>query len=61
MWDTLTNASEGTSNINQTKIYMLVFQYEMFKMKDHESIDEMFGILQTIINNLRIFERTCDK
>ncbi|RDY14299.1 hypothetical protein CR513_00650, partial [Mucuna pruriens] len=28
-------------------------KYDLFKMEDHESVDQMFGRFQTIINNLR--------
>ncbi|RDX73859.1 hypothetical protein CR513_46472, partial [Mucuna pruriens] len=38
-----------------SKISMLGHRYELFKMEDHESIDQMFG---TIINNLRSLGKT---
>lgn len=46
-------AHKGTSNIKQTKINMLVTQYEAFIMKEDKRIDEMLARFQTIINGLR--------
>ena len=36
---------------------LMVAEYETFKMKEDESIDEMFGRFQIIINGLRNLER----
>ncbi|KAJ8749454.1 hypothetical protein K2173_025649 [Erythroxylum novogranatense] len=43
MWDTLSIAHEGTNQVKKSKISILVHQYELFKMKEEESIDQMFG------------------
>ena len=40
MWDTLAMAHEGTSQVKESKISILVHQYELFKMKEDESIEE---------------------
>ena len=53
MWDTLALAHEGSSQVRESKISILVHQYELFKMEEQESIDQMFGRFQTITNNLR--------
>ncbi|RDX90610.1 hypothetical protein CR513_27510, partial [Mucuna pruriens] len=53
MCDTLALAYEGTSQVKDSMISLLVHQYEFFKIEDHEIIDKMFGRFQTIINNLR--------
>ncbi|RDX97422.1 hypothetical protein CR513_19818, partial [Mucuna pruriens] len=58
--DTLTLAYEGTSQVKDSKISMLVYQYKLFKMEEHEIIDLMFGRFQTIINNLRSLDKTYD-
>ncbi|RDX90568.1 hypothetical protein CR513_27553, partial [Mucuna pruriens] len=47
MWDTLALAYEGMLQVKDSKI-------------NHESIDQMFGRFQTIINNLRSLEKTYD-
>ena len=57
IWDALSLAYEGTTNVRQAKVSLLVAEYETFKMKEDESIDEMFGRFQVIINGLRNLER----
>ncbi|KAJ8769823.1 hypothetical protein K2173_008230 [Erythroxylum novogranatense] len=57
MWDTLSIAHEGTNQVKESKISILVHQYELFKMKEEESIDQMFGRLQTIVNGLKALGR----
>ncbi|RDY11664.1 hypothetical protein CR513_03654, partial [Mucuna pruriens] len=41
MWDTLALAYEGTSHVKDSKISILVHQYKLFKMEDHERIDQI--------------------
>ncbi|RDY12257.1 hypothetical protein CR513_02957, partial [Mucuna pruriens] len=36
------------SQVKDSKFSMLVYQFELFKMTDHESIDKMFGWFQII-------------
>ncbi|XP_057425950.1 uncharacterized protein LOC130719338 [Lotus japonicus] len=60
IWDALTIAHEGTSNVKQTKINMLVTQYKMFKMREDESISDMFARFQGITNKMRQLGRTYD-
>ena len=60
MWDTLAMAHEGTSQVKESKISILVHQYELFKMKEDESIDQMFGRFQTITNGLKALGRIYD-
>ncbi|KAK2970109.1 hypothetical protein RJ640_018429 [Escallonia rubra] len=43
MWRLLEVTHEGTNQVKKTKINMLVQQYEAFKMKEHESINEMYS------------------
>jgi len=44
---------EGTSQVKETKINMLVHRYELFKMQPDESIREMFTCFTDITNNLK--------
>ncbi|XP_057426099.1 uncharacterized protein LOC130719492 [Lotus japonicus] len=53
VWEALGLAYEGTANVIQAKVSLLVAEYETFKMKENESIDDMFGRFQTIVNGLR--------
>ncbi|XP_057450566.1 uncharacterized protein LOC130742474 [Lotus japonicus] len=58
VWEALGLAYEGTSNVRQAKVSLLVAEYETFKMKESESIDDMFGRFQTIVNGLRNLDLT---
>jgi hypothetical protein len=37
---------EGNKKVNEAKDLMLVHQYELFKMKDDETIEEMYSRFQ---------------
>ncbi|GAV84134.1 LOW QUALITY PROTEIN: UBN2 domain-containing protein, partial [Cephalotus follicularis] len=52
MWDLLEVTYEGTNQVKE-KISMLVHEYELFIMHDHESISDMFTRFTTIINALK--------
>ena len=49
---------EGTSQVKQTKINMLLRQYELFKMNPDESIKGMFKRFTDIVNNLDSLTKT---
>ena len=53
IWDKLVVTYEGISQIRETKINMLVHQYELFKMQPGETIKEMFTRFTDITNNLK--------
>jgi hypothetical protein len=53
IWHTLEVTHEGTSQVKESKISMLVHSYELFKMKSDESISEMFTRFTDIINSLK--------
>jgi len=46
---------EGSKKVREAKTRMLVHQYELFKMKDDESIEEMYSRFQTFKKSLSIF------
>ena len=52
IWEKLQVTHEGTKQVKETRIDMLRKEYEMFSMKDRESIDEAFERFSIIINNL---------
>ncbi|KAK2979090.1 hypothetical protein RJ640_022572 [Escallonia rubra] len=54
MWKLLEVTHEGTNQVKETKINMLVKQYEAFKMKENESINEMYSRFTLITNGLRL-------
>ncbi|GAV58341.1 UBN2 domain-containing protein, partial [Cephalotus follicularis] len=53
MWDLLEVTYEGTNQVKESEISMLVHEYELFIMHDHESISDMFTRFTTIINSLK--------
>ena len=42
MWDKLELIYEGMSEVKETKANLLITEYEMFRMKNDESISDMF-------------------
>ncbi|GAV72469.1 UBN2 domain-containing protein, partial [Cephalotus follicularis] len=44
---------KGTNQVKESKISMLVHEYELFLMHDNESISDMFTHFTTIINSLK--------
>ncbi|XP_070054001.1 uncharacterized protein [Nicotiana tomentosiformis] len=55
IWDKLEVTYEGTSKGKETHTHMLVHDYELFQMKEGESIEEMFARFSKIINDLKAF------
>ena len=53
IWDRVQVVHEGTDQVKETKISILVHQYKMFKMLEHENIDEMTTRFIHIINQLK--------
>ncbi|XP_070050562.1 structural maintenance of chromosomes protein 3-like [Nicotiana tomentosiformis] len=52
IWEALLTAHEGTTQVKQSKINMLTTEYELFRMKDDESIQDMHTRFISIINEL---------
>jgi gag-polypeptide of LTR copia-type len=50
MWLTLLNGFEGNTQIKMIKIMSLEINFKNFKMKDHETIEEMCNRLLSIQN-----------
>nr|XP_016474947.1 PREDICTED: uncharacterized protein LOC107796668 [Nicotiana tabacum] len=51
-WEALQTAHKGTTQVKQSKIDMLTIKYELFRMKDDESIQDMHTQSNSIINEL---------
>ncbi|VFQ81967.1 unnamed protein product [Cuscuta campestris] len=58
MWDKLDVTCEGTDQVREAKIDFLTQEYEMFRMKEHENIDDMFDRFSKIVNNLHTLKKT---
>ncbi|XP_070004781.1 uncharacterized protein [Nicotiana sylvestris] len=52
IWEALQTAHEGTTQIKQSKIDMLTTEYELVRLKDDESIQDMHTRFTSIINEL---------
>ena len=52
IWDKLEVAHEGTSQVKDDNINMLVHDYELFKMEQNESLNSMYSRLSIITNAL---------
>ena len=53
IWDRLEVTHEGTNQVKESKINMLVHQYQLFKMEPTESIIKMFTCFIDVINDLK--------
>ncbi|VFQ85576.1 unnamed protein product [Cuscuta campestris] len=58
MWDKLEVTYEGTDQVREAKIDFLTQEYEMFRMKEGERIDDMFDRFSKIINDLHTLKKT---
>ncbi|XP_042983398.1 uncharacterized protein LOC122312814, partial [Carya illinoinensis] len=61
IWDNLEVTYEGTSQVKESKIYILTHEYEMFKMNDDESISSMHTRFTNIINSLTALDKVYSK
>ncbi|GAV84032.1 UBN2 domain-containing protein, partial [Cephalotus follicularis] len=52
---------EGTNQVKDAKINMLVREYEMFSMKENENISSMFVRFTNIINSLQSLNKCYTK
>jgi len=48
---------EGSKKVREAKALMLVHQYELFKMKDDEIIEQIYSRFQTIVFGLQILKK----
>jgi len=61
-WNKLEESFEGTQAVKGAKAYILKEKFASFKMKDDESVPEMFHRLQVLVNDLKaIGEEVKDK
>ena len=57
IWDQLEVTHEGTNQVKETKINILVRKYELFKMEPIESITIMYTRFTDIVNNLKNLDK----
>ena len=53
IWDRLEVTHEGTNQVKESKINILVHKYELFKMDSNETITCMFTRFTDIVNGLK--------
>jgi hypothetical protein len=58
MFASLCSNYEGSKKVKEAKAFMLVHQYELFKMKDDETIEEMYSRFQTLVSGLQILKKS---
>nr|XP_009787985.1 PREDICTED: uncharacterized protein LOC104235856 [Nicotiana sylvestris] len=58
MWDKLEVTYERINKVKETRINLLVREYELFQMKDRESAEEMISRFSKILGDLKSFGRT---
>ena len=57
IWQTLEITYEGTSQVKENKISLMVHKYELFKMEKEETIQEIFDRFNDIINGLKALRK----
>ena len=58
IWKLLEVTYEGNDQVKESKINILMHDYELFSIKDFESIVEMFSRFLVIVNELETLEKT---
>jgi len=49
---------EGSKKVREAKALIIVHQYELFKMKDDENIEQMHSRFQTLVSGLQILKKS---
>ena len=55
IWDRLEVTHEGTNQVKESKISILVHRHELFKIDPNKIITSMYTHFTDIVNNLKIF------
>ena len=53
IWQTLENHYEGNIQVRSKKVQLHMYEYELFKIKPHESIIEMTNRLNALLTTLK--------
>ena len=56
-WKKLEESFEGTQAMKSAKAYILKEKFASFKMKEDESVPEIFHKLQVLVNDLKALEK----
>jgi len=58
MFTSLCANYEGNKKVREAKTTMLVHQYELFRMKEDESIETMYSRFETLVSGLQILKKS---
>ncbi|GAV67402.1 UBN2 domain-containing protein, partial [Cephalotus follicularis] len=61
IWDKLESTHEGTNQVKDSRIDMLIHEYELFEMRHYESIYYIFYRFTNIINSLNSLAKDLTK
>ena len=61
MWQTLENHYEGNIQVRSKKVRLHMYEYELFKMKPHETITKMTNRLNALVTTLRKLSKSFTK
>ena len=53
MWQTLENDYKSNIKVRSKKVQLHIYEYELFKMKPHESITEITNRLKALLTTLK--------
>ncbi|KAL8125852.1 hypothetical protein AgCh_013232 [Apium graveolens] len=57
VWDTVQIICEGTEQVRENKMQLLIQQYEYFHFKEGESLNDTFKRFQKLLNGLKLYGR----
>ena len=57
IWDSLCLTYEGTNEVKQSRVNMLLHDYELFRMLPNESVSDMYTRFTRIITSLHSLGR----
>ncbi|KAL8088634.1 hypothetical protein AgCh_038421 [Apium graveolens] len=57
VWDTVQIICEGTEQVRENKMQLLIQQYEYFHFKEGESLNDTFNRFQKLLNGLKLYGR----
>ena len=58
MFTSLCSKYEGNKKVREAKATMFVHQYDLFRMKEDESIETMYSRIQTLVSGLQILKKS---
>ncbi|XP_074322897.1 uncharacterized protein LOC141659870 [Apium graveolens] len=57
IWDQIQVLCEGTEQVREKKMQLLIQQYEHFHFEDGESLSDIFSRFQKLLNGLKLYGR----